>query len=85
MRDDIGERRRKHELRVLARVGTVSMDDDIGLENQSVDTGAHEDDGTTDSEDDFYKEVKRQRTEKLSAKAELYSRYFPLLQINNSW
>ncbi|KAJ0976082.1 hypothetical protein J5N97_018047 [Dioscorea zingiberensis] len=74
MRDDIGERRRKHELRVLARAGTVSMDDDIGLGNKSMDIDAHKDDETTDPEDDFYKEVKRQRMEKLNAKAALYSR-----------
>ncbi|KAJ0976070.1 hypothetical protein J5N97_018035 [Dioscorea zingiberensis] len=66
MRDSIGERRRKHELRVLARARTVSMDD----EKKAMDI----DDETTDPEDDFYKEVKRQRMEKLKAKAALYSR-----------
>ncbi|XP_048526837.1 something about silencing protein 10-like [Triticum urartu] len=52
-RDEIGERRRKHELRVLARVGTNTRGDNKG-----------NDDEASESEDEFYKDVKRQRTEK---------------------
>ncbi|KAM3260425.1 hypothetical protein ACQJBY_051591 [Aegilops geniculata] len=53
-RDEIGERRRKHELRVLARVGT----------NTCGDNKDKEDDEASESEDEFYRDVKRQRTEK---------------------
>ncbi|XP_077240670.1 sas10/U3 ribonucleoprotein (Utp) family protein [Tasmannia lanceolata] len=79
-RDDIGERRRKFELQILAKAGAQPMDDlgdeeilgDAGDGSMDVDAGdigePHE------SEDEFYKEVKRQRAAKLSAKAELYSR-----------
>ncbi|KAM3278289.1 hypothetical protein ACQJBY_045876 [Aegilops geniculata] len=52
-RDGIGERRRKHELRVLARVGTNTHEDN-----------KDGDDEASESEDEFYKDVKRQRTEK---------------------
>ncbi|KAF9619874.1 hypothetical protein IFM89_009656 [Coptis chinensis] len=63
-RDDIGERRRKHELRVLANAGVESKDE-IG----------DEDDGEEEaSENEFYEQVKKQKISKLSAKAELYSR-----------
>ncbi|XP_062199218.1 protein THALLO-like isoform X2 [Phragmites australis] len=61
-RDNIGERRRKHELRVLARVGANTLEDDRELP---------EDDDHT--EDEFYKDVKRQRTEKLLIKKQKYS------------
>ncbi|KAG1338460.1 something about silencing protein 10 [Cocos nucifera] len=79
-RDDIGERRRKHELRVLARAGANPMDDDDmadedgSLEENPMDIDASEDGDTISSEDEFYKEVKKRRAEKLKAKAELYSR-----------
>lgn len=79
-RDDIGERRRKHELRVLARAGANTMDDDDdmadedgGLEGNPMDIDASEDGDAISSEDEFYKEVKERRAEKLKAKAELYS------------
>ena len=66
-RDNIGERRRKHELRVLSRVGANSVED-------------HElPEGGDASEDGFYEDVKRQRTEKLSIKNALYSRLVSLI------
>ncbi|WOK98845.1 something about silencing protein 10 isoform X4 [Canna indica] len=79
-RDDVGERRRRHELRVLARAGAVDDDDlmmqdeDVGLGSKSMDVSSQESDGTEESEDEFYKQVKRQRVEKLMAKAEKYAR-----------
>ncbi|XP_020096366.1 something about silencing protein 10 [Ananas comosus] len=84
-RDDIGERRRKHELRVLARTGTKSFDDDVDdedvayedgkLKRKHGDIGAEvKEDKTAESEDEFYKEVKRQRIEKLAAKKQLYAK-----------
>lgn len=60
-RDNVGERRRKHELRVLSRVGANSVEYDHELPEDG--------DG---SEDEFYQDVKRQRTEKLSFKNEKY-------------
>lgn len=52
-RDEIGERRRKHELRVLARVGTNARGED-----------KDDDDEASESEDEFYRDVKRQKIEK---------------------
>ncbi|KAI3893107.1 hypothetical protein MKX03_015677, partial [Papaver bracteatum] len=83
-RDDIGERRRKNELRVLAKAGGGSIHDDNedGDVNEG-NPGARkrrradiEDDDVEaeESEDEFYKQVKQQRDAKLSAKAQLYSR-----------
>ncbi|KAJ1268224.1 hypothetical protein BS78_07G120100 [Paspalum vaginatum] len=74
-RDNIGERRKKHELRVLSRVGGNSLEDHELLE----DSGDTEDDhevpeGGEDSENEFYQDVKRQRFEKLSIKNEKYTR-----------
>lgn len=77
-RDDIGERRRKHELRVLAGAGVKTEDDDS--EDQMDDVGPNEvtdeedDDGSGDSENEFYKQVEQLRAAKLAAKAETYSR-----------
>ncbi|TXG72718.1 hypothetical protein EZV62_001297 [Acer yangbiense] len=76
-RDDIGERRRKHELRVLAGAGIKSEDDDAGDELGtpiSDEDGDMEDGDTGESEDEFYKQVKQQRAAKLAAKAEIYTR-----------
>lgn len=82
-RDDIGERRRKHELRVLAGAGIEPMDDgEDGIGTVGVDKDANMDDndtGTEESEDEFYKQVKQQRAAKLAAKEEIYSRYLSAL------
>ncbi|KAK1587818.1 hypothetical protein Q3G72_017121 [Acer saccharum] len=76
-RDDIGERRRKHELRVLAGAGIKSEDDDAGDElgtPNSDEDGDMEEGDTGESEDEFYKQVKQQRAAKHAAKAEIYTR-----------
>lgn len=90
-RDDIGERRRKHELRVLAGAGLKSehdVDEEIAVlgskeiadeedgergdsENESYDL----ENESHDSENELYEQIKRQRSAKLAAKAEIYSRY----------
>ncbi|KAG5051726.1 hypothetical protein JHK87_003924 [Glycine soja] len=76
-RDDIGERRRKHELRVLAGAGIRTEDDG---DDQMADLGPNEvtdeeeDGGSGDSENEFYKQVEQLRAAKLAAKAETYSR-----------
>ncbi|KAH6810066.1 hypothetical protein C2S51_027849 [Perilla frutescens var. frutescens] len=77
-RDDIGERRRKYELRVLAGAGIKYGD---GLENAEVETGNHSSDGAdangetgSDPDLELYQEVKCQRATKLAAKSAKYSR-----------
>lgn len=75
-RDNIGERRRKHELRVLSRVGGNSLEDGHELPEDHDNT---EDDNEfpeapDDSENGFYQDVKRRRIEKLTIKNEKYSR-----------
>ncbi|KAJ3669618.1 hypothetical protein LUZ60_011568 [Juncus effusus] len=77
-RDDIGERRRKHELRVLARVGTKSNDDgdDVGDDvinddNDDVSEEEVDDDGDAvedESEDEFYKQAKMKQNKKMMKK-----------------
>ncbi|KAK3221071.1 hypothetical protein Dsin_015041 [Dipteronia sinensis] len=78
-RDDIGERRRKHELRVLAGAGIKSKDDDDDAGDElgtlimmKMVTWRRE--IQVESEDEFYKQVKQQRAAKLAAKAEIYTR-----------
>lgn len=76
-RDDIAERRRKHELRVLSRAGVISPDvHDEGYDNPGINTVGTDcqENEEIESEDEFYRKVKKQRVEKLTAKAELYSR-----------
>ncbi|KAH6834443.1 hypothetical protein C2S53_004178 [Perilla frutescens var. hirtella] len=77
-RDDIGERRRKYELRVLAGAGIKYGD---GVENAEVETGNLSSDGAdangesgSDPDLELYQEVKRQRAAKLAAKSAKYSR-----------
>lgn len=82
VRDDIGERRRKHELRVLARAGVnlEEEDDKEGAKKGAKetvppnDTASDEDEEALESEDEFYRQVKKQRASKLMAKDQLYSR-----------
>ncbi|XP_065853115.1 protein THALLO-like isoform X1 [Euphorbia lathyris] len=80
-RDDIGERRRKHELRVLAGAGVVSEEDNLRDELGTLETGDASDmeDGDADadagvSEDDFYREIKQKRDAKIAAKTAMYTR-----------
>ncbi|KAK4422026.1 Something about silencing protein 10 [Sesamum alatum] len=77
-RDDIGERRRKHELRVLAGAGITSMDDVDGetgnLSSDGVADVNGESDSDSDSDLEYYKQVERQHAAKLAAKSEKYSR-----------
>lgn len=65
-RDDIGERRKKHELQVLARAGIVPDDEADGDADMGEDSG---------SEDEFYKQSKQQKAAKIAAKAEVYTRF----------
>ncbi|PKA57690.1 hypothetical protein AXF42_Ash016736 [Apostasia shenzhenica] len=78
-RDDIAERRRKHELRVLAGAGITSMDDGDGEEGNDDLWDDHmkndqQNGEELESEDEFYREVKKQRTQKITAKTKLFSR-----------
>ncbi|KAH0713850.1 hypothetical protein KY289_009809 [Solanum tuberosum] len=74
-RDDIGERRRKHELRVLAGAG-VEPTDDVNDEpgDHASDDVATSDDSEMDSDMEFYREVEKQHSAKLAAKEKMYSR-----------
>lgn len=77
LRDDIGERRRKYELKVLAKAGAAVMYDLGDEENDnadSMDEEDKEDEELQESEDEFYREAKRQRAAKISVKEALYSR-----------
>ncbi|EEF31804.1 something about silencing protein sas10, putative [Ricinus communis] len=76
-RDDIGERRRKHEIRVLAGAGVKSEDDAIhepGTLETDEPSDMEEDGDTGGSGDEFYKEIKQKRDAKFVAKAEKYAR-----------
>lgn len=77
-RDDIGERRRKFELRVLAGAGVKSEEDGkneseafASDDNNDDDNDMVDNDG--ESEDEFYKHVKQNQQSKRAAKAEIYS------------
>ncbi|KAJ4745497.1 Something about silencing protein 10 [Rhynchospora pubera] len=76
-RDDIGERRRKHELRVLGRIGVNKDNEDDGNHddhNNNNDKEVHgdvPDDDDEASEDEFYKQAKRKRVEKLINRQQL--------------
>ncbi|KAG5578512.1 hypothetical protein H5410_058646 [Solanum commersonii] len=74
-RDDIGERRRKHELRVLAGAG-VEHTDDVNDEpgDHASDDVATSDGSEMDSDMEFYREVAKQHSAKLAAKEKMYSR-----------
>ncbi|XP_070043961.1 protein THALLO isoform X3 [Nicotiana tomentosiformis] len=80
-RDDIGERRRKHELRVLAGAGVEPSDDveDEPGNHASDDDVASSDDGEMDSDLEFYKEVEKQHSAKLVAKEKMYSSRAPVI------
>lgn len=80
-RDDVGERRRKYELRVLAGAGIKSGDDveDDETGNLSSDgaADANEESGS-DSDLDFYKQVEQKHVARLAEKSAKYSRYHRL-------
>ncbi|XP_011656740.1 something about silencing protein 10 isoform X2 [Cucumis sativus] len=74
-RDDIGERRRRYELQMLARAGVEPKNGTSVLEsNSDDDDSVLKGNGEVDSEDELYKQVKQQRAAKLAAEAETYSR-----------
>ncbi|KAL3724314.1 hypothetical protein ACJRO7_029478 [Eucalyptus globulus] len=72
-RDDIGERRRKHELQVLAGAG-VKSEDDLSDKDGNLEANGCEESESEESADEFYKQVKQQQAAKLAAKAEMYTR-----------
>ncbi|KAK4370355.1 hypothetical protein RND71_009830 [Anisodus tanguticus] len=74
-RDDIGERRRKHEMRFLAGAGVEPFDDvkDEPGDHASDDVAATSDDSEMDSDLEFYK-VEKQHSVKVAAKEKMYSR-----------
>lgn len=81
-RDDVGERRRKFEEQLHARASFGDSDGDVkkkkGGANMTflADATALENAGEAlELEDEFYKQVKKQRTDKVLAKEQLYSRY----------
>ncbi|KAM3398711.1 something about silencing protein 10 [Capsicum galapagoense] len=73
-RYDIGERRRKHELRVLAGAGVEPSDvfkDETG--DHANDDVATSDDSVIDPDLEFYREVEKNHSAKLAAKEKMYS------------
>ncbi|GAB2275266.1 hypothetical protein Dimus_010025, partial [Dionaea muscipula] len=83
-RDDLGERRRKHELRVLSGAGIKPDEDEEDADDRGDDDahGSLGDDTNTQaegdsnvSEDDMYEQVKERRAQKLAMKAMKYSRH----------
>lgn len=76
-RDDIGERRRKHELRVLAGAGIKTVDNVDDESGTLVNDGVSDidSDGETESDLEFYKQAEQEHAAKLAAKAEIYSRF----------
>lgn len=64
----------------------INSEDDADDETHMVgsDGGASmdEDGGSGDSEDEFYKQIKKEREAKLAAKAEIYSRFVSALYIH---
>lgn len=77
-RDDVGERRRKHELRVLAGAGIKPSSADGEKEEEEESAGHTSDDGVDandgDSDLEFYKQVEKKHSEKVAAKQNKYSR-----------
>lgn len=78
-RDDIGEKRRKHELRVLATAGINSTDDvqdEIDDAQDEIDDADsdHSIGGDSDADLEVYNKVKLDRAAKLATKAGIYSR-----------
>ncbi|KAG9147365.1 hypothetical protein Leryth_019514 [Lithospermum erythrorhizon] len=71
-RDDIGERRRKNEERVLARTAINSADD---VQDEIDDASDHSLGGDSDSDLKVYKQVERERAAKIAAKSEIYARF----------
>lgn len=71
-RDDIGERRRKFELRAISSAGLKS--EDVDEEKGDPGFSDQEDGASEDSENDLYEQIKQQRAERLAAKAKIYSR-----------
>ncbi|KAL4589064.1 hypothetical protein LXL04_001966 [Taraxacum kok-saghyz] len=78
-RDDIGERRKKHENKGLASAGIQSDDDDELQNDETTIDGVNDTnkDGETELETDLYKETKIKLDAKLAAKAQKYSRTAP--------
>ncbi|KAK9677850.1 hypothetical protein RND81_11G171300 [Saponaria officinalis] len=76
-RDDLGERRWKHELRGLSRVGIVSNGGRLENELEGLHGGRDDVEDSVEvdgSDDDFYNTIKRRRDLKLRMKAEKFSR-----------
>ncbi|CAI9108666.1 OLC1v1008329C1 [Oldenlandia corymbosa var. corymbosa] len=75
-RDDIGERRREHELRVLAGAGIKSLDDVDDIPGTAKSDGDSDTDLDSQSESDleFYKQAEEGHLTKLAQKSQMYSR-----------